>query len=228
MTSLHDERMSIFTNARVYLVTSRTMSPNHTTPEIISAALSAGIRLIQLREKNLDEQNLLALAKEARSLTSRANALLIINDNLEIALASNADGVHLGRDDLPLAKARQQAPDLIIGASTHSVAEAVQAQQQGASYINIGPVFPTQTKTWTSEFLGLQGIKEISQAVSIPFTVMGGIKKEHIPSLIAAGTHTIAVITAITADDDPKSAAHELLTLMRPEESKVQGQKSKD
>jgi thiamine-phosphate pyrophosphorylase len=215
MTTLHTKRMSRFTRAHVYLVTSRTMSAGRTTPEIISAALSAGIRLIQLREKELTKPNLISLAKRARTLTSRANALLIINDHLDVALNADADGVHLGIDDIPIAQARQQAPHLIIGASTHSIAEAVSAQQQGASYINIGPIFPTRTKQWTNEFLGLKAIPKISRAVSIPFTVMGGIKKEHVPSLRAAGAQTIAVITAITAAPNPQSAARELLQLMK-------------
>lgn len=103
---------------------------------------------------------------------------------------------------------------MIIGASTHSIAEAQQAEKDGASYINIGPLFPTQTKQWDGEFLGLEGLRRISATVSLPFTVMGGIKPNHIPELRRAGAQIIAVVTAITAASDPERAARELLALM--------------
>jgi thiamine-phosphate pyrophosphorylase len=100
---------------------------------------------------------------------------------------------------------------MIIGASTHSVEEAVRAQDDGASYINIGPLFPTKTKKWDAEFIGLEGLKKISALAKIPFTVMGGIKEEHIRGLVAAGARTLAVVTAITAAPDPEHATREFL-----------------
>lgn len=183
--------------------------------EIIRAALAGGVRLIQLREKELPVVEFASLASEARQLTTAAGSLLIINDNLEVALAVGADGVHLGREDLPVAAARKGAPDLIIGASSHSVEEALDAQKQGASYVNIGPLFPTKTKVWSKEFLGLEGLKQIAPGVCIPFTVMGGIKKAHIRDLVGAGARTIAVVTAVTAAPDPEQAARDLLAEIR-------------
>jgi thiamine-phosphate pyrophosphorylase len=187
------------------------MSAGRSTIEIVRAALGGGIKLVQLREKDLSAHNFMRLAVEVRKLTVDAGALLIINDSLEIAQAVDADGVHLGQDDFPVKEARKLGPDLIIGASTHSVREALKAQEDGASYLNIGPLFPTETKKWKGKFLGMDGLKEISAVVNIPFTVMGGIKKRHIPELRAAGVHTVAVVTEITAADDPEQAARDLL-----------------
>lgn len=215
MTTLHDERMRRFGEAGLYLVTSAALSAGRSTPDIVRAALAGGVRLIQLREKDLSLRDMMPLARTVRRLTAEAGALLIVNDRVDVALAIGADGVHLGQDDLPVADARRVAPDLIIGASSHSEAEAAAAGRDGASYVNIGPLFPTKTKAWTGEFLGLDGLRRIAPAASIPFTVMGGIKAEHIPGLIAAGARTIAMVTAVTAAPDPCAAARQLLTLIR-------------
>jgi len=178
-------------------------------------ALAGGVRLIQLREKDMPISRLTKLAEKIRAMTKKKGALLIINDCLDLALAVGADGVHLGQDDLPVARARNIAPDLIIGVSTHSLKEALAAQRAGASYINIGPLFPTKTKKWNEKFLGIQKMKQIASKIKIPFTVMGGIKAEHIPDLIRAGVKTIAVVTAVTAADNPRKAAKQLLALIR-------------
>jgi len=213
--SLHTDRMRHFQQAGLYLVTSQALSCGRTTLEIVDAALAGGVRLIQLREKEMPVPDFWRLAGQIRARTARAGALLIINDRLDVALAVGADGVHLGQADFPIAPARQLAPDLIIGASTHSPAEARAAEQAGASYLNIGPLFPTRTKTWPGEFLGLEGLSAIARLVTLPWTVMGGIKKAHIPDLLKAGARTIAVVTAVTAAADPAQAARELLALLR-------------
>lgn len=215
-TDTHNERMERFQRAGLYLVTSSAVSGARSTSQVVAAALRAGTRLIQLREKDMPDGELFELACEVRRLTGEAEALLIINDRLDIALAVGADGVHLGQEDLPVDHARRIAPDLVIGASTHSAEEARAAESLGASYVNVGPLFPTRTKEWTEEFLGLEGLAAIAPAVSIPFTVMGGIKKEHIPDLIAAGAQTIAVVTAVTQSPDPARAAAQLLKAIHP------------
>ncbi len=212
--------MQLFRRAGLYLVTSQALSRGRTTPDIIRAALAGGVRLVQLREKEMPLPAFIRLAKQARRLTAAAGALLIINDRLDVALGVRADGVHLGQEDFPVAMARQLAPHLIIGASTHNAREARAAQAAGASYINIGPLFPTKTKPWNRAFLGLEGLRRIAASVAnrrvpLPFTVMGGIKKEHLPALRQAGARIIAVVTAVTAADDPELAARELLALIR-------------
>lgn len=209
--AIHAERMSRFLNAGIYLVTSAVLSRGRDTISIVEQALSAGIRLVQLREKEMAASDLAGLARDARTLTAKYGALLIINDRLDVALAAGADGVHLGRDDLPVEDARRIAPDLIIGASSHTREEALDAQGRGASYVNIGPIYPTGSKQWAGEFLGPDRMKDIASHLEIPFTVMGGIKRERIPDLVTAGARTLAVITAITAADDPEQASKELL-----------------
>lgn len=214
-SAAHARRMSRFSQAGLYLVTSQSLSAGRTTETIVETALAGGARLIQLREKELPVREFLPLAERIRRLTADAGALLIVNDRLDVALAVGADGVHLGQDDLPVAVARRIAPDLVIGASTHSTEEALAAQRDGASYINIGPLFPTSTKQWDRGFLGIEGLTRIAPHVSVPFTVMGGIKKEHIRDLVRAGVRTIAVVTAVTQAADPAAAARELLAEIR-------------
>lgn len=213
-TVKHQERMTRFCRAGLYLVTSEPLSRGRATVDIVKAALAGGVRLIQLREKEMTVAELTSLARRARQLTAEAGALLIINDRIDIALAAGADGVHLGQTDFPVSDARRLAPDLIIGASTHSVSEARAAQLAGASYINIGPIFPTRTKAWTGDFLGMEKLKRIARAVTVPYTVMGGIKKRHIPEVLRAGARTIALVTAVTAADDPEQAARELVSMI--------------
>jgi thiamine-phosphate pyrophosphorylase len=205
------ERMERFAKAGLYLVTSQPLSAGRSTLEIVRCALGSGVRLIQLREKQMSSCAFAQLAEQARKLTAAAGALLIINDRVDIALAVGADGVHLGQDDLPIPMARQLARDLIIGASTHNVEEALRAQQQGASYINIGPIYSTNTKPWGNQFLGLDGLRSISAVTSIPFSVMGGIKLDRIPELVDAGARVFALVSAVTAADNPQLAAIELL-----------------
>ncbi len=207
----HDERMSRFVEAGLYVVTSQEMSAGRTTLQVLSPILSAGVKLIQLREKNISKKQLFELAGTVRKMTCDTGALLIINDHLDIALAVGADGAHLGQDDLPISAARKLAPDLILGASSHSIEEAIAAEQEGASYVNIGPIYPTGTKKWTSEYLGPSSIGTISAHINIPFTVMGGIKMHHIDELKAAGAKTMAVVTAVTAAADPADAARKLM-----------------
>ena len=211
MTSLHDRRMRRFLQAGLYLVTSELLSGGRSTVDIVRAGLGGGVKLFQLREKGLPDREFVALAHRVRKLTADAGALLLINDRLDVALAVGADGVHLGQDDFPVREARVLAPDLIIGASSHSVREALDAQRQGASYVNIGPLFPTRTKAWGGEFLGFEGLSRIAASVSIPYTVMGGIKKKHFNQLVTVGARTIAVVTAVTSARNPRQATCDLL-----------------
>ncbi|MFW6152174.1 MAG: thiamine phosphate synthase [Verrucomicrobiota bacterium] len=213
----HDDKMSAFEEAGVYLVTSESLSAGRSTLEIVKTALEAGIKLVQLREKDCSARKLVRMGEKVRNLTRQFGALLIINDRVDVALAVEADGVHLGQDDFPVEKARVMGPDLIIGASTHSLKEALEAEKKGASYVNIGPVYPTGTKSWTGDYLGIEGLKNIAPALNIPFTVMGGIKAGNLDALKKAGANVFAVVTAITAADDPASATKDLLKKARGE-----------
>ncbi len=213
----HDEKMKLFSGAGLYLVTSQNMSAGRSTLEIVRAALAGGVKLIQLREKEMPAAEFKELARKVRNMTREAGALLIINDRLDVAVDVDADGVHLGQDDMPLAEARKEAKDMIIGASSHSPEEALAAEAGGASYVNIGPLYQTATKKWEDSFLGLEAVKKVSKIVSIPFTVMGGIKRKHIPDLIKAGARVIAVVTAVTMAENPEQETRDLLDLIASE-----------
>jgi thiamine-phosphate pyrophosphorylase len=206
---LHDERLRIFLEADLYVVITEALCAGRSALEILGMTLAAGVRLVQLREKDLNSRLLYELAAEFRHQTQAAGALLIINDRLDIALAAGADGVHLGQDDLPVSAARRLGPELLIGASTHSLEEALAAQGAGASYVNIGPIFATLTKEAATP-LGPEMIDRVVPQLRIPWTTMGGIKKTNIDQVVSRGARHPAVITAVTATPDPTTAAREL------------------
>jgi thiamine-phosphate pyrophosphorylase len=222
MSELHAERMERFRAAGLYLVTSQALSTGRSTVEIVRAALAGGVKLIQLREKDMPLREYVKLAEQVRAMTASAGCLLMINDRVDVALAVGADGVHLGQDDFPIPAARRLAPELIIGASTHTVEEALLAQNEGASYINIGPIYPTGTKVWEGAYLGLEGLRTIAAVARVPFTVMGGIKQSHFPGLIQTGARIIALVTAVTAAPDPEAATRALMREVASCELKVQ------
>ena len=205
----HAERLRVFHQADLYVVITEALCAGRSAVEILDMTLAAGVRLVQLREKDLNGRALFELALEFRRRTEAAGALLIINDRLDIALAAGADGVHLGQDDLPVSAARSLGSELIIGASTHSLEEALAAQDAGASYVNIGPIFATLTKEGATP-LGPEMIDRIAPKLRLPWTTMGGIKKTNIDQVVSRGAKHPAVITAVTAAPDPTAAAREL------------------
>ena len=178
--------------------------------EVLDRLLAAGVRIVQLREKELCKRDLFELGLEFRRRTADADCLLIINDHVDVAMALDADGVHLGQADLPLHAARPIAPDLLIGVSTHTLDQALAAQEAGADYVNVGPIYPTGTKPEHQVFLGPEKMGEIGRELSIPFTVMGGIKTHNVAPVLAAGAKHIAVVTAVTAAVDIEGAAKQL------------------
>lgn len=205
----HAQRLAAFAQADLYVVITEALSAGRSALAVLNMTLAAGVRLVQLREKDLEGRLLYERALEFRRQTAGAGALLIVNDRLDIALAAGADGVHLGQDDLPIRAARRLAPELIIGASSHCLEEALAAQEAGASYVNIGPIFATQTKEAATP-LGPDMIDRIAPRLSIPWTTMGGIKKTNIDQVVSRGARHPAVITAVTAAPDPTAAAREL------------------
>lgn len=205
----HTERIRAFAAADLYVVITEALCAGRPALAMLQAVLAAGVRLVQLREKDRSGRQLYELALEFRRRTAAAGALLIINDRLDLALAVAADGVHLGQDDLPVAAARRVAPELLIGASSHSLKEALEAQEAGASYVNIGPVFPTGTKPGATP-LGPEMIDQIAPYLKIPWTTMGGITLQNIHEVVRRGARHPAVITAVTQAPDPEQAARKL------------------
>jgi thiamine-phosphate pyrophosphorylase len=211
----HAERMARFERADLYVVITEAYCAGRPSADVLRAVLDAGVTLVQLREKDRPDAALYALAETFRAMTQEAGALLIVDDRVDIALACGADGVHLGLADLPIAAARTIAPDLILGASSHNLEEALAAQAAGASYVNIGPIFATQTKDVPTGAIGPEAIAAIAPGLAIPFTTMGGIKAHNIGEVVARGARHVAVVTAVTAAEDPKAAAKALRAALR-------------
>jgi len=218
----HADRMAVFRDqVDIYPVSCQRLARGRSDRQWLDAVLSGGARVVQLRDKESPDRELLAKARYFREQTRQAGALFLVNDRVDIALLSGADGVHLGQDDLPPGKVRRIAPEMIIGLSCNTEAQARQIGEMArkpdcpVSYYNIGPIYPTGTKEGLKAFLGVDAIGAFSSYSDLPFTVMGGIKKEHVAELVAAGARRIAVVTAITAADDMAAATAELGRLIR-------------
>jgi thiamine-phosphate pyrophosphorylase len=180
--------------------------------EAARSALHAGVPAIQLRWKGGSARDLLQLADALRADTREAGALLIINDRLDVAVAADADGVHLGDDDLPLHEARRIAPSgFLIGRSVDTPDEAAAAEAAGADYVGLGPVFPTASKADLGEDIGTRGVSAVRERVKLPIVAIGGIDRDSAASVIDAGADGIAVIGAIMGSADPEVAARRLL-----------------
>ena len=179
--------------------------------ETVAAALGNGVTCVQLRAKRLGGRDALALADGLREQCRSRNALFIVNDRIDLALAAQADGVHLGVHDLPLAAARAIAgPDLIVGYSPQTVDEAADARRRGADYVGVGPVFATASKDDAGEPIGIAGLVERARAAGIPSVGIGGITPDNAAEVIRAGADGVAVIRAILAASDPDAAAAQL------------------
>ena len=204
---------------RLYFVTDRKQTGGRPLIDVVHAALDGGVRAIQLREKDLEGGELYHLASDLRTLTDRYFARLLINDRVDIALAVDADGVHLGQNSFAVAIVRQLlGPGKLIGVSTHSSAEIEAAE--GADFILFGPVYFTPSKAVYGEPQGLERFRQAVVQSPVPVIGIGGIKKKQIPELLATGAHGIGVITAISTASDPAHATRELLALLP-----AQGQK---
>ena len=180
--------------------------------EIVREALAGGAKLIQFRDKSLPVDEFRDMAFRLRDIT-RGLAVFIVNDDLETALACEADGVHLGQDDMPLPKVREIVKDrLIIGISTHSLEEALAAQAGGADYIGFGPIFNTATKD-AGEAKGPDAIRRIRDKIKIPVVAIGGINLQNAHEAIGAGADAVAVISAISRADDAAGAARSFVEL---------------
>lgn len=185
--------------------------------ETVEAALGAGIRAVQLREKHATTRELFDLAQSLRAITRRHGALLLINDRADVALAVEADGVHLGWQSLPVAAVRRLVgPERLIGYSVHNRREARQAVEESADYLFAGPVFDTPSKAGLVATLGLDGLRDVCHAFDVPVVGLGGIDPSNAGAVIEAGAVGVAVIRAILAASDPAGAAAQLLAAATP------------
>jgi len=194
----------------LYLVTDRELLRDRDLVQSIELAIQGGVSLVQLREKSVSTREFLELAVRVKELTARYNVPLIINDRLDIALAVDADGLHVGQDDLPMLKARELlGPNKVIGVSARTLTEALLAQQQGADYLGVGAIFKTSTKTDALE-VSLEQLEYIKKSVTIPVVAIGGINLENIQQVMAAGIDGVSVVSAILAQDNILTAAMQL------------------
>ena len=198
---------------RTYLVTQASLSDGRPTLEIVRAAIDGGVDAVQLREKDSSARSRYELGRELRELTAEAGVDLIVNDRVDIARAIDADGVHVGQSDLPVAVARDLlGSDAIVGCSTATVAEAREAEAEGADYLGVGAVYGTSSKDVDDDQdgIGPERIAAIADAVSIPVVGIGGITATNAGPVVEAGAAGVAVISEITAAPDPRAAAEAL------------------
>ena len=204
--------MSRIADLRLIVITDRDLAAPRSIGAVVEAALRAGAPAIQLRDKQASARELAELARALLPLTRAANALLFINDRVDVALATGADGVHLGPDDLPVDAARRIAGGaLLIGASTDDPDRARQLERDGASYIGCGAVFGTNTKAVGGEKIGLARLDEVARAVRIPVVGIGGITPENSRALAHTAAAGAAVVSAVMAAADPEAATRALV-----------------
>ncbi|MFH0765780.1 MAG: thiamine phosphate synthase [Calditrichota bacterium] len=197
---------------RLFVLTDEVLSGGRSHVEVAQAALAGGAKVIQLRDKQASSRKLLDCALKIRELTTATQAVFIVNDRLDIALASEADGLHVGQDDLPAQVARKLlGSKKILGVSARSVKEAIQAECDGADYIGLGPVFEARgTKVNAGEPLGLELIRAVRRIVKIPIIAIGGINRDNAAEVIQAGATGVAVISAVVGAADIKAATAEI------------------
>ncbi len=196
----------------LYLILDPSVAGTRSLSDLVKTALGAGVRLFQLRMKAPDTRTFHDMAAALCPLVQKGGGTFIVNDRCDVASAVGADGVHLGQEDLPLADARAiLGPGKLIGISTHTLAQAVEAQAGGADYIGFGPVFPTATKEHPDPVVGVEGLREVRARLRIPIAAIGGINAQNAAAVRAAGADCVAAVSAVLAAPDPKSAIAELL-----------------
>ncbi len=193
----------------MYFITDSTFCGEEDFLRRVEEACKGGVTLIQLREKERTTREYLTLAEKVHEITQRYDIPLIIDDRVDIALAVNAEGVHVGQSDMPVAVARRLMGDKIVGATAKTVPQAVEAYEQGADYLGVGAIYPTTTKVKTV-LTSVDTLKDIVKAVPIKVNAIGGLNKDNIHVLKDSGIDGICAVSAIMKADDPKTAAEEL------------------
>lgn len=198
---------------RLYAVTDRAWTGRHTLLEQVEAALLGGATCVQLREKELDEEEFLKEAIEMKALCEKYSVPFMINDNVEIAIKCNADGIHVGQSDMEAGNVRELVGDrMIIGVSAQTVEQALAAQKAGADYLGVGAMFNTSTKL-DANAVSFETLKAICEAVDIPVTAIGGINKANMMELAGTGVDGVALVSAIFAAEDIRNECKELRAL---------------
>jgi thiamine-phosphate pyrophosphorylase len=210
----------LISNWDIYLVTDGWIYPGRSHVDEVKAAIAGGARVVQFREKQMNDRDILAIGKVLRSLTAEASVDFIVNNRVDIALALGADGVHVGQGDMPVTLTRRLVgPDKIVGVSASTVAEAIRAEKEGADYIGASSVFATATKSDAPLPMGLNGLRQMAEAVSIPIVAIGGINLGNVEEVISAGADVAAVVSAVVCAPDMVKATEELASAIRAAKS---------
>lgn len=213
-----ERKRALLNRSRLYAVTDLE-GPGESVLRKIEQAFRGGVDIVQLRSKILSAAELLRLGRKIRKIADGEGGLFIVNDRIDIAVGCDADGVHLGQDDLSVAMARRIFRDRrkIVGKSTHSVLQALLAEKEGADYLGFGPVFPTPTKP-DYPAIGRRHFRKINRVIQIPYVAIGGINETNLEDVLKAGARRVAVVRAVFSAPDPGRAARNLKrTLMRYE-----------
>lgn len=196
-------KKSLLKEIDFYLVTDSGLSKKGTLSDV-QEAVESGCRIVQYREKNKSTKEMVFEASEIKRICS-GRAIFLVNDRIDVALAVDADGVHIGQDDMPIEKARKLlGEDKIIGLSVRNREEAIQAEKSGADYIGLGPIFDTATKKDAGEGIGPLKIKEVKAAIKLPIVAIGGINKENCESVVQNGADSLVAISAVVCSEDVK------------------------
>jgi len=208
----------------LYVILDRQFLGGRDELDIVRQIIEGGARVIQLRDKQSKKGELLLVAQKLRELCSQAGVLFIINDYLDLAIAVDADGLHIGQEDLPLPVVRRELPiDKIVGCSVTTLSQATKAQAEGADYIAVGSIFPTTTKK-EATVVGVDILRELKRMVSIPLVAIGGINQNNVDEVVAAGVDAVAVISAVLGEKDVRGAVQTLVAKMDLAKGECQNQ----
>lgn len=200
----------------LYLVTDQGLCPGRDLVDVVMEAVAGGVNIVQIREKNSDIRDFFHLAMAIKKALQYSNVPLIINDRVDVALACQADGVHVGQTDLPISVVREMiGPDRIVGVSINTYEQIKETLQNEVDYLSLSPVFPTPTKADTTEPFGIQGLTKARQITDKPLITIGGINKSNLREIISTGMDGVAVVSAICSAPNPEAAARELADIIR-------------
>jgi len=195
----------------VYLVTDPRLPAERFLAEVVEASIRGGVNVVQYRDKQSGTRNMVEASRALCNLCHRMGAYLFVNDRVDVALAIDADGVHLGQEDMPIGIARRLlGPDKLIGITVHNVEEIKEAELEGADYLSVAPVFATATKPDHQNPLGLEGVRALAAHANKPLLAIGGINRLNAASVIHSGAAGVCVVSAIISADDPRRATQEL------------------
>ena len=203
---------------RLHVLTDTELQSRFSHMELAKCAIRGGADTVQFRQKTASTREMIEMCREIKRLCKDADVTFIVNDRVDVAIASEADGVHLGQDDFPIPLARKLLGDTrIIGGSAVTLEEAQECLSEGADYIGFGPVYPTTSKNDAGPVTGIELLKEVVNAISIPIIAIGGVSVENTPEVIRAGAQGIAVISAVCCQENPEQATKELSHALQSE-----------